>query len=285
MTTTDPVDERAAAAGDAITLPQDEAAVLTDLIGHVLLITINRPHARNAVNSAVARGLGVALEWAESNEQVRAVVLTGAGSAFCSGADLKALARGERVDAGPGAREQAWGFAGFVRHPISKPIIAAVNGVALGGGTELVLASDLAVAATSSSFGLPEVTRGLIAGGGGAFRLPRTVAQKVAMELLLTGDVIDAAAAQQLGLINHVVPTAAVVTQAMALGERIAANAPLAVQASKRVAYAVVDEVVAAETELWRLSDEADARMRASRDAAEGAAAFVARRVAVWIGR
>jgi crotonobetainyl-CoA hydratase len=279
MTTTKPANERAGANADA-------PAVRTELVGHVLLVTIDRPEARNAVNLAVASGLGAALEYAEREISVRSVVLTGAGDrAFCAGADLKAIARGEPVEAGPTEGQAAtWGFAGYVRHHISKPTIAAVNGVALGGGTELVLASDLAVAAASARFGLPEVTHGLIAGGGGLLRLPRTVSHKAAMELILTGDVIDAEAALDLGLINRIVPDHEVLNAAMALAGRIAGNAPLAVQASKRVAYAMVDGAPVDEAALWHMSDQADVAMRASQDAAEGAAAFIERRAPIWKG-
>ena len=145
-------------------------AVLTELREHVLLVTLNRPEARNAINAEVTLGLGNALERADQDPEIRVVVLTGAGDrSFCAGADLKAISRGETLNP-PGT--EAWGLAGMVQHPISKPVIAAVNGQALGGGTELVLAADLAVAAESATFGLPEVRRGLIAAAGGLVRLP-----------------------------------------------------------------------------------------------------------------
>jgi len=152
--------------------PEDQPAVLTERHGHVLLVTLNRPAVRNAVNLAVTLGLGDALEEAEHDRGIWAVVLTGAGDkAFCAGADLKAVARGESVVPEEPVRA-AWGFAGYVTHHISKPTIAAVNGFALGGGTEISLASDLVVAADTASFGLPEVKRGIYAGAGGLIRLP-----------------------------------------------------------------------------------------------------------------
>src|SRR3954470_18138516 len=161
-------------------------AVVTRRHDDVLLITINRPRSRNCINRAVAEGIGEVLDSAETDPTVRVIVLTGAGDrAFCAGADLKALAAGEDIHpAGPRAH---WGFAGYVNHPVSKPTIAAVNGFALGGGTELALASDLVVAADTATFGLPEVRRGLIAGAGGAFRIVRQLPPKIGMELLLTG--------------------------------------------------------------------------------------------------
>ena len=159
------------------------------------VITLNRPAARNAVNLAVALGVGDVLEQAEHDRDIWAVVLTGAGNqAFCAGADLKSVARGESLSPADPVRA-AWGFAGYVSHHVSKPTIAAVNGFALGGGTELALASDLVVAAESASFGLPEVKRGILAGAGGVFRLPAQIPKKVAMEMILTGEPIGACAA------------------------------------------------------------------------------------------
>src|SRR5215211_7050709 len=216
-------------------------AVLTERHGHVLVATINRPEARNAVNLAVTIGLGDTLEEAERDRDVWAVVVTGAGDkAFCAGADLKAVARGENLVINEQPRA-SWGFAGYVSHHISKPTIAAVNGFALGGGTEITLASDLAVAADTASFGLPEVKRGIYAGAGGAFRLPQQLPKKVAMEMILTGEPITAQRALELRLVNRVVPRDDVLDAALELAERICANAPLAVQASKRIALGIVD--------------------------------------------
>ena len=181
----------------------DQPAVLVDRSGNVLIITINRPEARNAVNSAVSIGVGNALEEAQNDPDVRAVVITGAGDkSFCAGADLKAIARRENLYHPDHAE---WGFAGYVQHFIDKPTIAAVNGTALGGGTELALASDLVVAHELAQFGLPEVKRGLIAAAGGVFRIVNQLPQKVAMELLLTGEPLTASDAWEWGLINQVV--------------------------------------------------------------------------------
>ena len=171
---------------------------------HVLLVVLNRPQARNAVDGALTLALGNALEEAEHDPEVRVVVLTGSGDAsFCAGADLKAIARGESLNP-PGT--EGWGFAGMVQHPISKPIVAAVNGTAVGGGTELVLASDLAVVSEAATFGLPEVRRGLIAAAGGLVRLPEQLPRKLAMQMILTGRPVDAATALRWGLVNEVVP-------------------------------------------------------------------------------
>jgi len=206
--------------------------VLVERDEHVLLVILNRPEARNAVNGPLTLGVGTAFEEAEHDPAIRAVVLTGAGDiSFCAGADLKAIARGESLNP-PGT--EAWGFAGVVNHPISKPVVAAVNGAAFGGGTELVLAADLAVAADTATFGLPEVRRGLIAAAGGLVRLPDQLPPKVAMQMILTGQPIDAATALRWGLVNEVVSPDRVLETALALAHQIAANAPLAVQAAKR---------------------------------------------------
>jgi crotonobetainyl-CoA hydratase len=179
----------------------------------------------------------------------------------------------------------AWGFAGFVKHPISKPIIAAVNGFALGGGTELALASDLVVAADSAQFGLPEVKRGIMAAAGGAFRLAQQLPPKIAMEYLLTGEPFSAQKALELGLVNRVVPFADLMAEAHALAEKIAVNAPLSVQASKRIALQITSGTRPAEDVYWQLNtDESMALMR-SEDAREGPRAFAEKRPPVWKAR
>jgi crotonobetainyl-CoA hydratase len=258
-------------------------AVLVERDGHVMLVTLNRPEAMNAVNREIATLLGEALEQGEQDPEVRAVVLTGAGGrAFCAGADLKAVARGEDISV-PG--RESWGFAGYVTHPISKPTIAAVSGFALGGGTELSLASDLVIAGRSSWFGLPEVTRGIIAAAGGIVRLPAQLPRKIAMQMIVTGEPIDADTAARWGLVNQVVDDDQVLTAAVGLARRIAANAPLAVQASKRVAVGITDGVVPAETDAWYRNREAIATVMTSRDAREGPRAFAEKREPVWQGR
>ncbi|MGC4998434.1 enoyl-CoA hydratase-related protein [Streptomyces sp. DT195] len=263
--------------------PAAPPAALTERHGHTLLVTLNRPHAMNSVDAALSAAVGAALDEAEHDPEVWAVVLTGAGErAFCAGADLKALARGEALHA-PGHEE--WGFAGYVRHAIGKPTIAAVNGFALGGGTELTLASDLAVAADTAVFGLPEVSRGIFAAAGGAFRLAQQLPRKVAMEMILTGEPVTAARALELGLINQVVPAAEVIDTALALAERICANAPLAVQAGKRVALGILDGRIPAEETAWAHSDREIRTLVTTRDAQEGPRAFAEKRSPQWQAR
>lgn len=258
-------------------------AVLTERHDHVLVVTLNRPEARNAVNGALTEGLGRALEEAESDAEVRVVVLTGAGDkSFCAGADLKAISAGESLN--PPGTEQ-WGFAGFVQHPISKPVVAAVNGTALGGGTELVLASDLAVAADTATFGLPEVRRGLIAAAGGLIRLPEQLPRKRAMQLILTGEALPAATALEWGLVNAVVPAAEVLPRAIELAGTIAGNAPLSVQASKRVALGILDGDVPDEEAAWAVNNAEMIAVMGSHDAMEGAVAFAEKRAPRWQAR
>lgn len=261
-------------------------AVLTELRGHVLLVTLNRPEARNAVNAELTRGLGDALERAEHDSEIRALVLTGAGErSFCAGADLKAISRGESLNP-PGT--EAWGFAGFVNHLISKPVIAAVNATALGGGTELVLGCDLAVAAESATFGLPEVRRGLVAAGGGLIRLPEQLPRKVAMHLILTGEPIDAETALRWGLVNEVVPDDRVLEAAMGLAEVVASNAPLSVQASKRIALGLPgtgESDLPREREAWAANNAEMMALMSTEDALEGPMAFAEKRTPQWKAR
>jgi crotonobetainyl-CoA hydratase len=254
-------------------------AVLTERRGAVLIIILNRPEARNAVNAAVSTALGDALQAAQDDPEVRAVVLTGAGQGFCAGADLKAISRRESIFH---PEHGEWGFAGYVQHYIDKPTIAAVNGTALGGGTELALASDLVVAEERSNFGLPEVKRGLIAAAGGVFRIVEHLPRKVAMQLLFTGEPITAAEALKWGLINEVVPDGTVVAAAVGLAERITVNAPLAVSANKRVAYGVDDGVITGDEAGWRRTMTEMGAVLRSEDAKEGPLAFAEKRAPVW---
>ncbi|KJV03531.1 MULTISPECIES: enoyl-CoA hydratase-related protein [Nocardiaceae] len=262
----------------------DDAEVLVSRRGNVMLIVMNRPKARNAVNEALCLAVGDALEEADNDPNVRVVVLTGAGDkAFCAGADLKAIARGEGII--PPGRE-AWGLAGWVGHAISKPTIAAVNGPALGGGTEIVLAADLVVAADTATFGLPEAKRGLVAGAGGAFRLAAKIPPVVAMEMLLTGEPIDARRALELNLVNRVVPYDRLLDTALELAEQIAANAPLSVQAHKRIALGQhPDGSRPSEEAGWAITSTESQATSASADAKEGPAAFAEKRAPVWTGR
>ena len=262
-----------------------EPVLLVESRGRVLVLTLNRPAARNAVDVALTYALGDALEAAEADRDVWAVVVTATGhTSFCAGADLKAVARGEKLIPDDPVRA-AWGFAGYVSHPISKPTLAAVNGFALGGGTEIALASDLVVASETASFGLPEVKRGLMAAAGGVFRLPAQVPRKVAMEMILTGEPVTAERALALGLVNRVVPQEQVLDAAVALAERICANAPLSVQASKRVALGIVDGRVPDEDAAWRHNSEETRVLMASHDATEGPRAFGEKRAPVWEAR
>jgi crotonobetainyl-CoA hydratase len=263
-----------------------QPAVLVDRAGDVMVITINRPNARNAVNAAVSIGVGDALEQAQHDPDVRVVVITGAGDkSFCAGADLKAIARRENVyhpDHGE------WGFAGYVHHFIDKPTIAAVNGTALGGGTEIALASDLVVADERATFGLPEVKRGLIAAAGGVFRIAEQLPRKVGMELLLTGDPLTASDARAWGLINQVVKHdegRTALDAALALAARVTVNAPLSVQASKRIAYGVDDGVITADEAGWERTVREMRTLIRSEDAREGPLAFAEKREPVWKAR
>ena len=260
-----------------------DGEVLAEQRGHTLLITINRPDARNAVNSNVAVGVGEALDYAEQHSDVRTVVITGSGDrAFCAGADLKDRAAGRVVQ---DERMTRWGFAGFAQHAISKPIIAAVNGVAFGGGTEIALACDLIVAAETASFGLPEVTHGIFAAAGGAFRLPRQLPYKVALEAMLTGQPIPAQRAYELGLVNRIVRRDKVLDEALAVAGVINANAPIAVQATKRIARSISDGAFVDEAFDWERSAAEGRLLAATEDAKEGPRAFAEKRAPRWRGR
>jgi crotonobetainyl-CoA hydratase len=266
-----------------VTETMTDPAALVELRGNVMIIRINRPAARNAVNSAVSTAVGDALHQAQGDPQVRAVILTGVGEqSFCAGADLKAISRGENLNH-PDHGE--WGFAGYARHFIDKPTIAAVNGTALGGGTELALASDLIVARESATFGLPEVRRGLIAAAGGVFRIIGQMPHKIGLQLLFTGEPMTAADAARWGLINEVVPDGTELDAALALAERITANAPLAVQASKRVAYGASGGLITHEQPRWEISEHEYRSLRTTEDAKEGPTAFAEKRAPVWKAR
>ena len=261
----------------------DQPAVLVDRAGDVTVMTINRPDARNAINSAVSIGLGDALAEAQHDPDVRAVVITGAGDrSFCAGADLKAIARRENLYHPDHAE---WGFAGYVHHFIDKPTIAAVNATALGGGTEIALASDLVVADEHAKFGLPEVKRGLIAAAGGVFRIMDHLPRKVAMELLLTGEPLTARDALAWGLINQVVTQGSVLDAALALASRVTVNAPLSVQASKRIALGVDDGVITGDEPGWERTVREMRTLMRSEDAKEGPLAFAEKREPVWKAR
>ncbi|MET7934150.1 crotonase/enoyl-CoA hydratase family protein [Streptomyces sp. NPDC005322] len=253
-------------------LPQ----VRTERIGSTLLITIDRPGARNAVNAAVAAGIAAALDTLEDASELRAAVLTGAASTFSAGMDLKAALAGESPEV-PGR-----GFGGLTQAATTKPLIAAVEGWALGGGFELALGCDLIVAAEDATFGLPEVTRGLVAAGGGAIRLPKRIPYHLAMELLLTGEPISGQRAGELGIANRVVPAGTAVDTAVKLAERLAAGAPLALAAVKRIARAA-DGVP--EPDAFRAQEWETAALASSADVREGMTAFAERRAPRWQGK
>ena len=257
------------------------AVTVERLPGHVALVTIDRPEARNAVNGDVASGLEAAVDATEADDDIRAVVLTGAGrEAFCAGADLKEVSAGR----GSALRTERGGFAGFVYRERSKPWIAAVNGKALAGGTELVLACDLVVAVRQAAFGLPEVLRGLIAAAGGLYRLPRAIPPNIALELILTAGQLDAERAHGFGLVNRLVADVEGLREAaLALAAEIARNAPVAVRQSLRVAREAnsgLDEAA-----LRALTRDAFERVAASEDFKEGPRAFIEKRAPRWTGR
>ncbi len=244
--------------------------------GHVELLTINRPDARNAMNRAAALALSDALDNAETDDDVWVVVLTGAGDkAFSAGMDLKAFATGEFP-----ITEK--GFGGLTQRDFPKPLIAAVNGSALAGGFELMLACDMVVAADHAKFGIPEAARGLVAGAGGLIRLPKRVPLALAYELALTAEPITAQRAYELGLVNEVVAGPDVLTAALALAERIAKNAPLAVRTSKSIMKQAAE---LPEVESWPINNEAFGMIGRSADAMEGAIAFAEKRQPNWQGK
>lgn len=249
--------------------------VLVSIEDGIMQVTINRPEVRNAVNAAVARGIADAMDELDSNRDCRVAILSGAGGTFCAGMDLKAFVKGER----PVVKGR--GFAGITEKPPRKPLIAALEGYVLAGGLELMMACDLAIAAESALFGIPEVKRGLIAAGGGVVKLPRLVPQRIALELALTGDNITAKRAYEVGLVNRVVADDAVMDATLEMARKIQANAPLAVLASKQSIIESAD---------WPL-DELFVRQRPiqkealkSPDVMEGARAFAEKRKPEWQG-
>lgn len=257
--------------------------VTYEVRGNVALITLNRPDARNAVNGDLAADMEAVLDRFEEEDGVWVGVLTAnttghSSPVFCAGADLKAINSG----AGAALSTKKGGFAGYVYRDRKKPIIAAVDGLATAGGCEIVLASDLIVASNRSSFGLAEVKRNLIAAAGGLFRLPRAIGKAPAMEVILTGEPLSVQRAYELGLVNKVVEPAEVLQEALAMAGKIAAAAPLAVQASRRVVLASAD---LEEAELARMSNKEIAQVMASEDTKEGLAAFIEKRAPNWKGR
>jgi enoyl-CoA hydratase len=253
--------------------------VLRERRGNVEILTINRPEARNAINGAVSKAMSALLDELAEDPGCWVVVITGSGDkAFSAGMDLKAFSSGEGGDI-IGA---SGGFAGVTQRDFPKPLIAAVNGSALAGGFEIMLSCDLVVAAEHATFGIPEAKRGLIAAAGGLIRMPKRLPMAVALELAMTGDSIDAGRAYALGLVNKVVPSDALVAEAVALAERIAANAPLAVRYSKSVMKRAAE---VPESEGWSINQEAVGVVFSSADAMEGPVAFAEKRAPNWQGK
>ncbi|MGB0436646.1 MAG: crotonase/enoyl-CoA hydratase family protein [Mycobacterium sp.] len=248
--------------------------VLVERHGRVLVITINRPEVRNAFNLAVAKGLAAAMDELDDTAELSVAIVTGAGGNFCAGMDLKAFMAGEV----PAIRGRG---IGFTERPPRKPVIAAVEGYALAGGTEIVLATDLVVAAKNAKFGIPEVKRGLVAAGGGLLRLPHRIPYQKALELALTGDSFTAAEAAQWGFVNVLTEPDQALAGALALAERITANGPLAVAVTKQVIAKSVDW---SEEEMWKKQRELISPVFASKDAMEGATAFAEKRKPNWTG-
>lgn len=249
--------------------------VLMSRHGPVLVITLNRPESRNAVNLAMTQGIRRAVDALDGDPALSVGIITGAGGTFCSGMDLKAFVRGERprIDAG--------GFAGLVEAPPRKPLIAAVEGYALAGGFEIMLACDLIVAAQDARFGVPEVKRGLVPSGGGLLRLPRRLPFHIAMEFCLTGEMMPAGLAHQHGLVNRLAPAGKALETALQLAQAVAANAPLSLVAVKQV---ITQSLTWPEDEMFARQKPITSPVSESQDALEGARAFAEKRAPRWKG-
>lgn len=256
-------------------MSREEQPLIVEERGRILVLTLNRPHARNAMSLQLSEELAEAFEMLDARDDLSLGVITGAGGTFCAGMDLKGFARGE-IPIVPDR-----GFAGLVQRPPRKPLIAAVEGYALGGGFEIALACDLIVAAADATFGLPEVKRGLTANAGGLLRLPDRIPYHIAMELVLTGRMLPAEEAGELKLLNRVAAPGLALETALELAEQIAENAPLALETSKRVMVESVDWPI---DEKFARQHEYVNPIRQSKDAAEGARAFAEKRKPVWTG-
>ena len=250
--------------------------------GAVRILRINRPEARNALSPAVIAGIGNGVLAADADPEVGAVVITGTGDrAFCAGMDLRGFASGASAEQSEQQQAGAAAYNRFIREGTEKPVIAAGNGSAVAGGFELLLACDMAVVSSEARFGLPEVKRSLFPAGGGIF-LSRRIAMAVALELTLTGDLIEAERALGLGLVNRVVPPHEVMDQAVALAESVTTNGPLAVKVIKKLVRAAAVQPPA---EVWELQSQFHSQVFGSEDAREGATAFVEKRAPIWKGR
>jgi enoyl-CoA hydratase len=253
----------------------EENPVLTEVRGPILIITLNRPEAKNAANLALSKGVAAALDRLDAEDALSVGIITGAGGTFCSGMDLKGFLKGERPSI-PGR-----GFAGITEAPPKKPVIAAVDGYALAGGMEIALSCDMIVANRKAKFGIPEVKRGLAAAAGGLIRMPRQMPFRVAMEFALTGEFFGADRAYELGIINRVTDGPAL-DAALELAATIGANGPLAVKASKQV---IAESRFWPEDQMWKKQQEIVAHVFTSEDAREGAAAFAEKRAPNWRGK
>lgn len=254
----------------------DQPAVLTERRDRVLLVTLNRPDQRNAVNAALAAGVAAALDELDSDPALTLGVLTGAGPGFCAGMDLKAFVAGESPYV------EGRGFAGITQRASDKPLIAAIEGFAVAGGLEVALSCDLIVAARGAKLGIPEVKRSLAAAAGALIRLPKRIPYHLAMELALTGDPILAERAAEVGLVNRLADPGGAVDAALGLAERVTPNGPLAIAASKKVLASALDWT---EAEAWEKQGAIVGPVMVSRDAREGAKAFAEKREPVWEGR
>jgi len=253
-----------------------DQAILSDQRAGILIITINRPEARNAVNGDVARGIAAALDQLDADNDLRVGIVTGAGGYFSAGMDLKAFMQGES----PYANDR--GFAGITQRAARKPLIAAVEGFALAGGFEIALSCDLIVASREARFGIPEVKRSLVAAGGALLRLPKRIPYHLAMELALTGEPISAQRAMEIGIVNRLVDPGSALDGAVELANQIVKNGPLALMASKEILQKAVDWD---EAEGWAKQGELSGPVFTSEDAREGATAFAEKREPVWRGR
>src|ERR1700719_3854662 len=254
----------------------EEPPVLTERRGNVLLITLNRPRVRNAVNAALAEGVGKALDELDADGELSVGVLTGAGGFFCAGMDLGAFVKGESPWVGDR------GFAGIAQRASRKPLIAAIEGFAVAGGMEIALACDLIVAARGAKLGIPEASRSLVAAGGALLRLPRRMPYHVVMELALTGDPLPSERFHEFGVVNRLAEPGSAVEIALELAGRLAKNGPLALAASKRILQEQFDW---SSSEMWEKQGSISGPVFASEDAKEGANAFKEKREPVWRGR
>lgn len=251
--------------------------IKTEVSDGIMVITINRPQARNAINYEAAQELGQALDELDQNPNIVIGILTGAENTFCSGMDLKAFAKN-----GQRPYVEGKGFAGICERPPKKPVIAAVEGYALAGGCEIALACDLIVAANNANFGLPEVKRGIVPGSGGMMRFPSRVPYHIAMEAVLTGDMFSASRAEQYGLVNRLVEPGQALNVALDLARNIASNGPLAVQTAKQIITQSRDW---SQDHMFDLQRPRIAHIFTSLDAKEGATAFAEKRAPVWQGK